>query len=68
MPPPQLPAEEPLQCGAGLCDQRALPGGAELLGAAEAARLVPVERVAAAVVGGAGAQGLAAELGAPLDG
>ena len=66
MPSPEFPAEEALQRRAGLGDQRAAVGRAELLGAAERARLPAVEGVAAPVVRGAGSERLAAKLRAPL--
>ena len=67
MTPPELPAEEPLQRRVGLVDEGAAAALTELLCVGEALRLLVVEGVALAVVGGRAARRLVAELRTPLD-
>ena len=68
MPPPQLPADEPLQGGIRFIDQRPAASLAELTGLVKVERLVIVEQIAFAVVSGCTARLLIAELRASLNG
>lgn len=66
--PPELPAHESLKGGIRLVDEGSSASLAELTGFVEVERLVVVEQVALAVVGGAAPGLLIPELRAALDG
>lgn len=66
--PPQLPADEALQCRIAFVDQSSTSPSAEGLSLPEVEGLSVVKYVALSVVGGRASRGLIPELRTPLDG